>query len=293
MRTRICLLTLLIFGTAYAQPAVRRIEGRIRASGGDPLSGDVTVVQAGSAAVLATHLTDAVGAFSLDVPLGRVLLVAKADHHVSAEQEVAPGVTRVEFVLLRAGTVSGRVIDETGGVSNAGITLSYRGERRLFSFGDEAGDVVTDAAGYFTLPMVAQGKPFVIHAATGDGPPSSSGTLMLRGDRMSGVVVPMARKGQSVRGLVVDALGSPVAGAAVRMRSIPDAREFDEDERHSFAFLRATNRTETTDRNGVFQFQGVAPGRVILVVEPRTGRPASEEAVLAAGQDLTIRMVLR
>ena len=53
------------------------------------------------------------------------------------------------------------------GVGGATIQVRYPGELRRHHFHDEVGDIQADDFGYFTLPVVARGKGFVVEARHG------------------------------------------------------------------------------------------------------------------------------
>jgi len=274
-----------------------RVTVRITGEGARPLRGEVMAVTAGGAVRMNSVLADEAGAAAIDVPAGRALLVARAEGYVSEERQVLVRAgaenAAVRFMLAPAGTVSGRVFDETGaGVAGARVWLDYRGENRAWRLAEEAGGEAADPFGYFTLPVVAQGRPFVLHAETEGRLPSSSGTLMLRAPEMTGVVLLVSRRGSTVRGRVVDAAGAPVAGAALRLRAIPAAGEFTAEQRASLVFARGTNKTALSGADGSFSFAAVPAGRVVVTAQAGNRR-ASAEAAAAAGRETVLTLALR
>lgn len=273
-----------------------RITGRITARGA-PLRGEVIAVEGGGAVRINRVATDAQGLFSIDTRAGQVQLVAKADGYVSEERRLlvrAGGQNPViHFVLALAGSVSGRVFDETGaGVAGARVWVNYRGESRRWQLAEEVGGEGTDSFGYFTIPAVAQGKPFLLHAEREGWLMSSSGTLVLTADEMKGVVLLLGRRGASIRGQVLDAAGKPVAGADVRLRSHPARGEFTPEQHASVAFARNANRTMKSAADGSYVFAGVPAGQVVVTVNAG-GRRAAGEATTVTGREAVIDLTIR
>ena len=107
------------------------------------------------------------------IPFGSLIpfTSSRADGYVSQEISVmvsgaSPSPT-LEFVLPRSSVVTGRVVDRAGNtVPGAAVRIGYPGELRTFVFEQEVGPFRSDEFGYFVLPFVAQGKPFVIEATT-------------------------------------------------------------------------------------------------------------------------------
>jgi len=272
------------------------ITGRINGEGVGPLRGEVTVFMGGSAVQISNVMTDDQGVFRIDLPPGQVLLVARAEGYVSEERRllVRPGTGNgaVQFSLAPAGSVSGRVFDESGaGVPGARVWVTYAGETRAWRLADEAGGEAADAFGHFHIPMVAQGRAFTLHAESEGRLPSSSGTQVLRTKEMAGVVLLLRRRGTTVRGRVVDATGNPVAGADVRLRALPADGEFTAEQRASFAFARSTNKTTVSAADGSYAFVAVPAGRVVVTAQAGARRAAGE-ATTVAGRDTEIILAL-
>jgi hypothetical protein len=237
------------------------------------------------------------GTFSIDVPVGRATLVARADGYVSEVREllVRPGAANptVHFTLAPAGSVSGRVFDETGaGLAGARVWLDYPGKPRAWRFGEETGGEAADAFGYFTLEAVAQGRPFVLHAESDGWLPSSSGPLVLRASEMSGVVLLLSRHGATVRGRVIGPGGQPVIGAKLRLRAVPAQSEFTPEQRASAMFARSTHKTTASGADGSYVFAGVPSGRVVVTAEAGRQR-AFAEATATANQEVEVILALR
>jgi hypothetical protein len=283
---------------ALSAQTVGRVTGRVVAQGeGRGLRAEITAVAVGGAIRMNHAATDEQGAYAIEAPAGRVLIMARADGYASEEAEVAvsPGgrSPAVNFQLLPAGEVSGRAIGPDGsGIANARVWLEYRGRARGWRPGEETGGEPADAFGYFTIPVVAQGRPFVLHAE-GDGwLLSSSGTMTLRGQELRGVTLLLARRGGSVSGRVVDSSGQPVANAAVHLRAMPVETEFTAAQRASVALTRKLNRTAIAGADGSYIFRAVPDGRVILRTEAR-GRQAAAEAELIQGGEIRLDLLVR
>jgi hypothetical protein len=201
--------------------------------------------------------------------------------------------TPVHFVLSPAGAVSGRVVDLQGNaVPGARVWLTYRGETTGWRRAEEAGGDEADAAGRFTIPVVAQRKPFVLHVEGEGWLLSSSGTMVLRGPELSGVLLLLSRRGTSVSGRAVDDRGQPVAGAAVRLRVIPATDQFSQEQRELPAFARSAYRSGVTGPDGSFAFAGVPSGRVVITAESGARRGSADAEVSArasARLDVTMR----
>ncbi len=290
---KLLLAALCASATLYAQTS--RITGRIT-SGRTPLRGEVIAVVNDGPVRISPVLTDAQGQFTIDTSAGRVLLLAKSDGYVSEEREVVahPGTGNpaIEFVLSPAGSVSGRVFDENGaGVAGARVWVDYRGQARRWRLAEEAGGEAADSFGNFTIPVVAQGRPFVLHAECEGWLMSSSGTLHLRTSEMAGVILLLSRHGTRVRGRVVDAAGNPLGGAEVRLRALADRDEFTAEQRGSFAFARSTHQVTKSASDGSYGFAGVPLGQVVVTTDVGNGR-ASGEAVTTLERDTVILLTV-
>jgi hypothetical protein len=291
---------LLVAGAALcaaASEAAVRIQGKIAASDGTPLPGDVTVVSGVGGLKTMNYRTDSQGTFAFDVDAADVwLMVAKADGYVSEEREVLlSGEQRrinLDFTLGPAGIVSGHVVDEAGNsVPAAALRVRYPGTQRKFEFVHES-LATADSLGNFRLTSVAQNRRFVIEASTPDRPFTTSVPMSFAGAPLQNVVLSLSRKGQVVRGRVTDAAGSPLAGVPVRIRAFADIADFSPEDRQSPDFSRIGNRQTFSAPDGSYNFQGVPAGRVVLVA----GRPGpsatKREDTVRADQELTINLAV-
>lgn len=283
-------------GCLHGQVAGGRIHGQIVGDHGRAVHGEVLAVVQAGAIRINVFPTDGQGAFAFDLPSGPVLLVARADGHVSAEKQVfvrpGPANPAMQFRLSPAGVVSGRVFDANGSPAPyARVSVTYPGETRSWRFEDESGASSADAQGYFTLSAVAQGRPFLLHAEAEDRLPSSTGPLTLRGPQMQGAVLMAGRPGLIVRGKVTDSSGNAVRGAIVNLRVEPDEQEFRREVRESISLARLTNKTVQSGPDGSYTFTAVPGGRITITAEA-AGRHAAGEARIA-GTPAEIILVLR
>jgi hypothetical protein len=290
------LLLCFAMGRLAGQPATGRLTGDLRSDDGQPVAGEVMVVTPGAGVRMNVFRTDGQGAFTLVAPAGRVVVVARADDHISVEREITvrPGAANptLHFTLAPAGTVSGRVYDEQGAaVPGARVWVSYRGGQRTWQFADEGGPVDADAFGYFSLPLVARGRPFLLHVESEDRLPSTSGPFTMRSAGMPGAVLMAGRRGGSVGGKVTDSAGLPVGGALVRLRVLPDEGEFPAEQKQSMAFLKSTHKTMRSAPDGSYLFAGVPSGRTVVTAQDGNRRAGAEVRVQSgAAVDLTLEL---
>jgi hypothetical protein len=280
LRTFVCIV-ICASAILYAQSA-GLITGRVIADGSQQaLPANITVMTTGAGVHLKSAMADDRGAFTIEVPPGTTTIVARADGFASEQRElfVRPGRgnPNLNFSLSPAASITGRVVDQTGdGVAGARVWLNYRGETRAWRFAEETGGEQADTFGNFTIPIVAQGRAFVLHAEIEGWLLSSSQTMTLRSPELRGVLLLLSRRGSSVSGRVLDSAGRPVSGVRVHLRAIPADSEFTADQRDSFAFSRSMNRTAVSREDGSYSFEGVPGGRVVVTASLQNRRAASE-----------------
>ena len=273
------------------------ITGRVVAEGRQSLTAAITVVTTGPGVRLKNVTTDEQGAFTIEAPIGQALIVARADGYASEQRElfVRPGRANpnLNFSLSPAASLAGRVVDQSGaGVAGARVWLDYRGEVRAWRFAEETGGEEADALGNFTSPIVAQGRPFVLHAESEGWLLSSSQTMTVRSQELRGVLLLLSRRGSSVSGRVLDSTGRAVSGAHVHLRAVPADSEFTTDQRDSFAFSRTMNRMAVSREDGSYSFEGVPGGHVVVTANADSRRAASETDTTSGSQttiDLSVR----
>ena len=279
------LIAICAVASAYGQ-STATLTGRVLAEGSSRAA--ITVVTTGVGVRLKTIELDDRGTFSIEVPVGSALIIARADGYASEQREVTvrPGRASppLNFSLSRAGSVSGRVVDPAGqGVAGARVWVQYRGEGGRWRSAEEIGGEPTDTLGNFTIPAVAQERPFVLYAESENWLLSSSQTMMIRTPGLPGVLLLMTRRGTRVTGRVLDSGGRPVADAHVQLRSIPPDNEFAADQRQSIAFARAMNRSVMSRADGSYSFEGVPGGRVVIIAHQQNRRTASETEITSEG----------
>lgn len=282
--------------TAYPQATVR-VTGVITDDRGQGIRGEVTAITIAAGVRMKSSLSDEQGRFAVEVGAGVATLSAQADGYAAEEQAIVIVSGRpnppVRFALSHAGSVSGTVVDTSGAVvPGVRVWLDYRGERKSWRRGEEAGGEETDSSGRFTIPVVAQGKPFVLHAESDAWLLSSSGTLTLRGRDMGGVLLLLSRPGTSVSGRVLDVNGRPVGAAVVRLRAIPNGSEYSDEQRSSIAFTSSTHKAQATSVDGTYRFAGIPSGAVVITADAAQARGFGEGRTSAEREtriDLTIR----
>jgi hypothetical protein len=182
-------------------------------------------------------------------------------------------------------------VDAAGNrVAGARVWVQYRGETEFWRSSDEVGGEQTDASGFFQVPVVAQGKPFVLHAEAEGWLLSSSQTMLLRTPALTEVLLLLDRRGTTVSGRVLDSAGRPVPNAKVQLRASPAAHVFSMEQKQSIAFARTLNRLTRTGEDGSYVFRGVPAGRVVVAADSQNLRGNAEvEATSDSTVDVTLR----
>ena len=182
------------------------------------------------------------------------------------EQEVEAGqqVEGLVITLSPGAAVAGRVVDERG-VGVAGMKVASRrkeqiGELELVRFSDREA-ATTDEQGRFRLAGLEGGRATI--KAHGEGHTSATREVAT-GDM--DVVLQVQRAG-SIQGVLVNAAGAPIVGSRVRARAttkpgsagalLADLEDFAD-----IDLPREGQAVATTDAQGRFVLEGVAPGVV-------------------------------
>lgn len=277
----------LVFAIAIVPAAQAQVtlQGRVVSVDGTPLQGDVTLVRGAPDVEIRSYRTDRHGAFTIQADRAAgLLLVAKAGGHISSEIELDTTGSRVRLEvaiqLWPAGRVRGRVVDGSGrGLPGATVQVRYPGARRRYRFGQESGDVQADDFGYFVLPFVARGKPFVIDAATTDRLPGSTALLTLQDPEQWGFQVTAGRVGHVIRGKVRDSAGGPHGGATVRLRLSPIPKNLGATG-VSRLLLRSLNQRTVTGPDGAYEFRGLPAGKATVIAQVPNKTPTRQQQVL-------------
>lgn len=286
----------LAVAVSGGQAAVK-VSGQLRDIEGRPLAGYVEVVAGPGRVEARSHPTDAQGRFAIEsANAARLIVVARAEGHVSAEREIVVSGTEaaftVDFSLPPAGWVTGRVTDTQGfPVAGAKVRVEYPGEVRRLVYETEV-TAETDADGYFTLRYVARGRPFVLAASAEGRPPSFAGPFTLNASRLEGLVLTAAAPGETVRVRVVTPTGQPAAGAAVRLWAAADLAAYTAEQRRTRAFFEATQRLAFAGPDGWVEFGGLPPGKVTVVASRPGAKGARVEADLVSGQALSLGVIV-
>ena len=216
--------------------------------------------------------------------------------------------TRLDVLLTRGATLSGRVVDEDGRpVAGAKLGVSP-GQQDPFFFvvrrlaGDPGARIVSRADGAFSATRLAPGENqrlTVYHPEYEKG--VLGGISLAPGGSRSGAVVTL-RRGIVVTGTVKDDEGKPVAGAELGVSGSRVVRSSRGGMRMNVSFGGISEIPPVrSGADGRFELKGVppgdwaltakAPGRATEIVDPlrlsRDARPDPIEIVLAPGASLS------
>ena len=232
-------------------------------------------------------ITDKDGNYIKSVPPGRYFVYAVARGYRGEFYDDKPTITQadtvevlenqhttgIDFDLVRLGSISGRVTDESTGepIANATVIaflehpavtpVAVANEQHIRKFRAE-----TDSAGNYTIKNLHAGKYYVLAFARGYLPEFYKEATNL-GDatpvevqdstEVTGIDFTLS-SGGSIKGTVFDAQDSTVlAGAVVTVRSLD----------HRF------RKRAYTDQNGVFRVGGLPPGKYILYAKAKGYKP--------------------
>lgn len=175
---------------------------------------------------------------------------------------VAPGSEPVLLVLESLGGLEGRVVraDDGEPVESFAARATLAGSGAMFGIGAERRDKAFDAAvdGRFALVGLEPGTWEVEILAQGF---ATSARLEIDVPRATGTDVPVfeLQPAAAVKGVVVDPLGTPVAGASVSVH-LELARRIE-------AMQTGGAPEVFTDVDGIFEFTDLAPGNLNLVAD--------------------------
>jgi hypothetical protein len=209
------------------------------------------------------------------LPAGELTIVVEADDYVSSEQRVVVGPGRsdaLRFVLARAGTVRGTVVDARGDpVRGANVSTEGRGP-----------ETTTDEQGRFELRPAATRT--CLRATKSGHAASASVEIDVASDSLlDGVVLRLGEPGRIVgRVFDPDGRGLPrVRVTAFRDVESPTSRGL---ELPSFV---------TSDAEGRFTFEALSSGPVWLSAESSDDDPAYAQAEAHVTSGRTVEVELR
>lgn len=195
------------------------------------------------------------------------------------------------------GGLEGRVMDfKTGeAITDARLTLAGTG------YGEEsvAVQMNVDASGYFTFADVAAGDAYVLKVSDGTGRERTLPSQAVDAGELTDLgTIWLGRKG-TLRGVVVDGAGKPVAGADVQVHGggtsalemvTNISKMFEQLDKDAEPLARAE-----TDTKGHFAIDEIAPGPLTLVVRANGYRQALQPIVMsregAAGGAVRLRLL--
>lgn len=236
---------------------------------------------------------EADGSFVLaGLSAGNYRLTVRAPGYGEHNKQVHAGTTNAEFVLDRAGTIAGVVVDEAGAPIES-FRVAARPAKEMSPTGPSPRmDNFASSDGRFLLQDVPEGT-WVVEASAPDRASGVASNVHVAPGSAVDVGRIRLTAGGTVRGLVVDTAGAPIAGANIVLEGA--SRDF------------AGRREAGTDHGGAFEVRGVQTGMVEAVayhpsyaegrstpVEVDSARgPAEVRIVLSQGGRIEGRVIRR
>jgi RNA polymerase sigma factor (sigma-70 family) len=269
------------------------VSGRVFTSGGDPAAGAevqawVQPRDADRAASSERATADDQGRFQF-TRLGPGDLTLRARHRGEIAriqpQPVAGGERRELVLRLAAGArVSGVVTWDDGSPAEGIRILSLQG-----GWGIEGDEVVRTAAdGSFTVGPFAGGTVNVVAQSPGGsvgwgGPtrPDQAEVKLSEGEQKAGIRLVVSRRARSIRGLVVDLRGGPLAGASVSAALEVAGRSFKR---------AAQSRRTLTANDGSFSIDDLPAGVYTLFAGHPDHADAARTGVAAGATDVRLTL---
>jgi hypothetical protein len=189
------------------------------------------------------------GSFELEgLPPGRIIVMVDAQEYAGRELEVlvSEDTQPVEVGLAAGAFISGRLTAADGVTPVAGQAGLYSVEKQSGGIGN------TDSGGEFKFQALEPGR-YRLVGRSGSARVEQEITLATN-QRMEGVVLAL-KPSSSIRGVV-----SGVAPEELKRVNISVRRDDGGDDHEFFSH-------DGVDRNGAFEVQGVAPGRVRVVAD--------------------------
>ncbi|HEX5054104.1 MAG TPA: carboxypeptidase-like regulatory domain-containing protein [Planctomycetota bacterium] len=230
--------------------------------------------------------TDAAGAALFeDLPPGRAWAqVERADMGGGERVEIAAGAQAEVTLTLKMGmNASGRVVDAGGdAVADAAIVVS--------GWGGGTTTTVAHSAADGTFRLRAMPTHCHIGARKAGFRPSSMRQFTAGDGAEVTFTIVLTGEGSALAGIVLDAQGVPVAGAAVRAGSLEQGNHKLPDGATAMA---PQSELVRSDAAGRFVFDSVVPGKVPLAVRARGLAPWHEDVEVRAGrrEEVTVRLL--
>lgn len=206
--------------------------------------------------------TEADGAFVLaGLSEGSWRVSARAPGFAEASRLADTGADRVDFVLGPGGGLTGVAVDDADRPVDGGRVLAEPASRSGLAGPFGTGFARVESDGRFAVQDLAQGE-YTLRVEAPELAPGTADVKVVAGATTDVGRIRLSRGG-TVRGTVVDAAGSPVAGANVLVRS---------------GNGRSIGNIPSTDAAGAFEARGVSAGEAEVVARhPRfaTGRLAT------------------
>ena len=206
----------------YDFPEGGRAAGRALDSNGDPITGVVVV---GLSPYLRTQ-TDNDGRYALEgIEADKISI--QADHRVYSATtfEAIVGSEENDFVMEGCGTIEGKVVNSSNGEPIRAFEIAYSDETRFLGAASD-GQYATkvNEEGEFVLENVEVGSVKVHVQAGGFANATVDVADVRAGETISGVELRMD-PAAALQGIVLNARGTPVAGAEIFAGPLPESRQ--------------------------------------------------------------------
>jgi beta-lactamase regulating signal transducer with metallopeptidase domain len=242
------------------------VRGTVRSAKG-PIAG--ASIRAYGGPLIPRAESGADGSFVLPgVERGLVRVVADAEGYATGTLDAESGGPAVEIVLDAEARIVGRVVDEAGrAVSQYSIRALAKAVGRL---GPTTISAQLTGDGRFEVPRLRPGS-YTLHIQAAEHVDKTVADTDVEEGRTTDVGPIVLFAGGTVRGIVVDPTGAPVAGAELRA---------DEVARPRMHFGGAGDRDAVSDGAGRFEFRGLSAGKVKVIARHRAFALASAEVDL-------------
>lgn len=289
------LVAVLLCAASGAAGQTVDLVGSVRNASGDPLSGNIDIIEEGPELAVTSHVVGDDGEFQISVATRYGIVAhASAAGHPPDERYLPPGtqgVVPVDFVLPLGQDLTGRIVDQQGfGVPEAIVHVRYHEPSRVLRRAAFHEFEPTDGDGYYLLRDVGIDVPFFVDVhAPGFVPVSSKRFKRPEGDTELEDIV-LGPHGATVLVQVLDLGSIPVSGAEVVVLADPAGYEAGEHE--SLLHGRAYAQQQQSSTFGNVRFAGVPPGRIRIHAWTPSGESKREERV-GEGESLRVTMTIR